>query len=57
MIGNREQTVARGLKVRRPDGVNALLYGVRPNERNGKWEMGDLAPWLLAGGMEFCYYK
>ena len=42
MIGNREQTVAPGVKARRPDGVNALLYGVRPNERNGKWR--DLTP-------------
>ena len=51
MIGNREQTVARGLKVRRPDGGNALLYGVRTDERNGKWEMGDLAPWLHYAAM------
>ena len=38
MIGNREHTVARGVKARCPDRVNALLHGVYPNERNGKWE-------------------
>jgi len=38
MIDNREQTVAPGAKARRADGVNALLYRVRQNERNGKWE-------------------